>query len=120
MKKAVLFSVLALVLFSLAGCARKVNKEWVPTGGSRADATIELSFEYNPQLEIPVLNDQQGLDLAIARCKSWGYHSAEAFGGHKGTCNLMMAAGFGVSCHREIVTKQYQCLGRGSETTTKR
>ena len=117
MKKITVFALAIVVAVSalVTGCARKVEKDWVPTGGSRADATIELSFEYNPETEIPVQNEQQGLDLAIARCQSWGYRSAEPFGGHKTICTRTMPGAFGQTCYREMVTKQYQCLGRGSE-----
>ena len=116
----------ALLLAVMAGCARKVNKDWVPTGGSRADATMELSYQYNPNTEIPVIDDQQGRDLAIARCRAWGYRSAEPFsgsiiGGAISTCNETVHAGLaGPVCISRLVTKQYQCLGRGSEAPTSR
>lgn len=114
--KIVLLVCVALVGVGLAGCAKKVNKDWVPTGGSRADATIELSYEFNPELEIPQLNEQQGLELAVARCRSWGYHSAEPFGGVKSVCNKSRYQPFGGTiCYSEFVTKQYQCLGQGAE-----
>ena len=118
MRKSALFLVFMTVMVA-AGCARKVNKDWVATGGSRADATIELSYEYYPNTEMPILNEQQGLDLAIARCRSWGYRSAEAFGGAKSVCNAWMGGFDGPTCLQMLVTKQYQCLGRGSEASTK-
>ncbi|MCL2029307.1 MAG: YecR-like lipofamily protein [Deltaproteobacteria bacterium] len=117
MKKSIVLC-LALLLAVAAGCAmqRKVAKEWAATGGSRADATIELSYEYNPASEIPVLDEQQGLDLAIARCRSWGYRSAEPFGGIKRINNLQRYDPiiYG-AIYSTLVTKQFQCLGRGSE-----
>jgi hypothetical protein len=114
---------LALAVILATGCAvpKKVDKEWVATGGSRADATVELSYEYDPNREMPQTNDQQALELAKVRCRSWGYRSAEPFGGVKNVCNNMAYAGLaGMVCLSRFVTKQYQCLGRGSEASTNR
>jgi type IV pilus biogenesis protein CpaD/CtpE len=112
----VLLACVVILSFSLTGCAKKVNKEWAATGGSRESATIVLSYRYNPQAEIPILNDEQGLELAKARCRSWGFRSAEAFGGENesvefGLTNSVWTGPIGA---RNVVTKQYQCLGRDS------
>jgi hypothetical protein len=50
-----------LVIMSIQGCA--VQKQLVPTGGSRADVTIKMSFEYGA-FEVPKLDGQQGLSVA--------------------------------------------------------
>jgi len=89
----------------LAGCS--AHKEFVATGGSKADGTIELSYSYG-SFEIPKVNEEQGLQLAKKRCESWGYKNAEKFGGRKQVC--AMPSGFG--CNEFTVTMQYQCLDK--------
>lgn len=105
MKKLVI--VLALG-FSLSGCA--VNKDWSATGGSRSDGVVRLSYEMK-EFEQPQLSEQQAVNLATQRCKTWGYTGAEAFGGVTRKCN--QGGGFG-GCSQWLVTKEYQCLGTGS------
>jgi len=94
----------------LSGCA--VEKNWVATGGSRSDGVVRLSFEVG-EFEIPQLNEQQAVNLATQRCRTWGYRGAEAFGGVTRQCNQ----GSGRSCGQWIVTKEYQCTGTGSPTS---
>lgn len=89
----------------LVGCA--IHKELVATGGSKADGTIELAYTYGG-MQVPVINEEQGLQLAKKRCESWGYKNAEKFGGHKQVCS--MYGGFG--CTEFTVTIQYQCLDK--------
>lgn len=108
MKKA-LIMLAAVVL--LAGCV--TQKNWTATGGSRADATVKLSYEHS-SFEQPQLNDAQAQTLAEARCKTWGYTGAEAFGGTTSVCN--MPGGLG-GCNRFLVTKEFQCTGRGDQGT---
>ncbi len=103
MNKTILVALASVVL---ASCA--VKKELVATGGSKADGTIELSYEYGPY-EVPQINKAQGLEVAKKRCAAWGYKNAEEFGGFKTACNQF--GGFG-SCDRYIVTIQYQCLDK--------
>jgi hypothetical protein len=91
-------------LICLTGCA--TQKTLVPTGGSRADGTIELSYEHG-EFEKPVLDPAQGKVAAKARCKAWGYQDSEAFGGERQSCE--MRGGFG-GCHQWLVTVKYQCL----------
>lgn len=96
---------------SLAGCA--TVKDWSATGGSRADGVVRLSYEVG-EMEKPQLNEQQAIDLATQRCKTWGYTGAEAFGGVTSQCN--MPGGLS-GCARRIVTKEFQCTGTGSQGT---
>lgn len=103
-----LLYVAALAALTLSGCA--TVKTWSATGGSRADATVRLSYEYG-QFEQPQTNETEALNLAIARCKTWGYTGAEAFGGVTQQCN--MPGGMG-GCARFLVTKEYQCTGTGN------
>lgn len=103
MKKSTLVaSVLALCV--LQGCA--VQKELVSTGGSRADGTVKLSYEYS-MFEQPKLNALQGLSVATQRCAAWGYTGAEPFGGGTKSCTNRNNNG----CVSWMVTVQYQCTG---------
>jgi len=102
MKKILLFY--AITILGISGCATPVD--WAATGGSRADGTIKLSYQYI-RFQKPVVNSQQGIDLATRKCQAWGYTSAEAFGGATQACNGFDSSG----CNSWIVTAEYQCLG---------
>ncbi|WP_349259239.1 YecR family lipoprotein [Candidatus Binatus sp.] len=92
-------------LICLAGCA--AQKEWAATGGSRADGTVELAYEYG-MFEEPQVNEEQGVDLATSMCGGWGYTASQAFGGTMSKCEAANAYG---NCLRTLVTRKYQCLG---------
>jgi hypothetical protein len=98
-------SLIVLSLLFFVGCA--VQKDWVPTDGSRADATVRMSYEHN-ELEIPQASDGQALSLAIERCQIWGFEGAEAFGGITRSCSLPDGSG---GCSQWLVTKEFQCTG---------
>jgi hypothetical protein len=102
MKVSVFLSSSLLAIIFIQGCA--VQKELVPTGGSRADGTVKLSYEYGI-FEAPKLDAQQGMKAAQQRCSSWGYKNAEAFGGSTKTCINSSSEG----CNRWLVTIEYQC-----------
>lgn len=109
---------IAACVMLAAGCGPKsVLKDWVATGGSRSDATVELSFDLGPN-ETPITNEQQGLQMALKRCRSWGYQDVEPFGGVKRVCSEMGTdyVWGGSTCVRYMVTKEYQCIGQGTET----
>jgi hypothetical protein len=93
----------------LSGCV--TAKSWSATGGSRADATVRLSYDYGA-LESPETNELEAISLATARCKTWGYTGAEAFGGVTQQCS--MPGGMG-GCQRWQVTKEFQCTGMGNK-----
>ena len=105
--KLLLIAAAAAVLVS--GCA--TTKNWSATGGSRSDAVVRLSYEYGA-LEKPQTNETEAVNLAISRCKTWGYTGAEAFGGITQVCN--MPGGMG-GCSRFMVTKEFQCTGLGNK-----
>jgi hypothetical protein len=92
-----------VLAFGVAGCASV--KTLQATGGSRSDGTVELSYEYG-SLEAPQVQWEQGLVTARERCAAWGYSDAEAFGGHKSTCQEPSRWG----CSRHFVTMTYQCI----------
>jgi len=99
----VLFAAL-LATAVLTGCA--VQSQMVPTGGSRADGTVKLSYEFG-SFQVPKVDEAQGLAAAKQRCAAWGYTGAEPFGGSTKTCvNASMG-----SCNAFRVTVEYQCTG---------
>jgi hypothetical protein len=102
---------LGVAIITLSGCA--TTKNWSATGGSRADATVRLSYTYGP-FEQPNASEQQALDLAASRCSTWGYTGAEAFGGVEQKCNM---PGGMSGCAQFQVTKEFQCTGTGNPAT---
>ena len=111
MKKTLTKAVLICLIINLSGCA--VQKELVPTGGSRADGIVKLSYEYG-LFEAPQLNAQQGVNAAKQRCSSWGYKNAEAFGGSTKSCIIPTNKG----CNRWLVSIEYQCTEYTLNTAT--
>ena len=103
----VLLAASALVILSIQGCA--VNKQLTPTGGSRADGSIKLSYEYGA-FEVPKLDAQQGMRAAQQRCAAWGFTGAEPFGGSTKSCSRPSSSG----CMGWLVTIEYQCTGTQS------
>lgn len=93
------------ITIALSGCA--VQKDLVPTGGSRSGGTVELSYEFG-MFEQPQVDLQQGARSAAKRCQAWGYSDAEPFGGQKNQCQQFNGYG---NCIHTLVTIQYQCIG---------
>jgi len=89
----------------IAGCASQ--KEFVPTGGSRSDGTVSLSYEYG-MFEKPQVYWNHANTEAAQRCAAWGYSGAEAFGGTMQKCEAVNGYG---NCVRWLVTATYQCTG---------
>ena len=98
---------LYFVALSLLVGACTVNKIPIPTGGSRADAIIELSYDVG-MFEKPVVDWVAAKSSAAQRCRAWGYSQAEAFGGQKSQCHAYNAYG---NCLRATITLNYQCIG---------
>src|SRR5271154_4429873 len=97
---------LALVLpFYLGGCA--TTEEFVATGGSRADGTVNLEYEYG-MFQSPREDSDQGVTLAASTCAGWGYSGSQPFGGETQQCEAVNGYG---NCVRWLVTRRYQCLG---------
>ena len=91
----------AFVFFS--GCA--VQVQGVPVGGSRADGTVTLAYEYMDLIEIPEVNWEEMQKQAQDRCARWGYLNAERFGGELRDCIEQGSS----SCARWRVSIEYQC-----------
>lgn len=100
-----LLAVFAISTMCTVGCV--TAKQWNATGGSRADGTVKLSFQYG-SFEAPRVSAQQGIEVAISRCSAWGYSGAEAFGGVTKICASASSSG----CDLWTVTQDYQCTGR--------
>ncbi len=96
-----------LVTISLLISACAVNKTPIPTGGSRADGIIELSYEVG-MFEDPVVDWLSADKSASKRCQAWGYKQAEAFEGLKTECQAYNGYG---NCVQTLVTANYQCIG---------
>lgn len=101
--KARLWGALALAGV-MSACA--TQKEMVPTGGSRADGTVQLSFEYG-MFEKPVVDMSRASTTAGQRCAAWGYNGAEPFGGQMNRCEQMGQYG----CMLTLVSVTFQCTG---------
>lgn len=104
LKQATLYTTLVFSLV-LTGCA--VIKVPQPTGGSRADGTITLSYKYG-NYDKPQIDWNQATQTASKRCQSWGYTGAEKFGGQTEQC--VNRTDFG--CSLMQVNIQYQCTGK--------
>jgi hypothetical protein len=98
--------VLVALAFTMMGCA--VNKTLVPTGGSRADGVVRLSYNVGP-FETPMVDFAQGRSAAAQRCGLWGYTDAEPFGGSTSVCHSHDQYG---DCTASTVTYEYQCTGQ--------
>ena len=99
---------LLVLVFVLGGCATPMN--YAATDGSRSDGTIKLSYQFGG-FQKPVLDAQQGIELAKSKCAAWGYTGAEPFGGEVRTCTAYNQHG----CVQLLVTAEYQCLGGPSK-----
>lgn len=107
-----LIKLVGVTLF-LVGCVSSREMDWSAYGGSRADATVELGFQYNPASTKPVMDQAQADLMAKERCERWGYYTAEAFGAQKNTCQMTGTGIYQGTCIDMIVTREYQCVGDG-------
>ncbi|EHT8816943.1 hypothetical protein KYT24_004393 [Salmonella enterica] len=92
----------AAIATLLAGCA--VQKQMVATGGSKADGTVTMSYEYG-LFEAPKVDSSQAIAAAAQRCKAWGYTTAEPFGGVTKVCSMQS----GGDCMQYTVNQVFQC-----------
>jgi hypothetical protein len=96
---------IAVIMSLSTGCA--VKKDFYATGGSRADGTVDMAYDF-AQFEQPVVNPSQAQSIAQQKCSVWGYREAEAFGGKTTNCN--QRDGWGNCVAGQVVIK-YQCIG---------
>ena len=99
----------AIVMAGLvvAGCA--TVSQMTPTGGSRSDGIVKLSFEYGMFDKVQI-DQATALVNARKRCATWGYGDAEPFGGMTRQCQYYGSMG----CTRWFATVEYQCTSPGS------
>jgi hypothetical protein len=98
-----------IALLLLAACS-SVPKEWQAMDGSKADGKVILSYLFRPILDTPPVNDQGALNIAMTKCKAWGYSSASAFGAETKSCHSTSTDKDGnVGCVRLLIQKVYQC-----------
>jgi len=100
----VYFGVLAA---ALAGCA--TVSQMAATSGSRSDGIVKLSYEHGMFDKVRI-DERTAQATAVRRCGTWGYTSAEPFGGEVRQCQA--ASGYG--CTRWFVTREYQCTNGGN------
>ena len=98
-----LFVVALAVLVS--GCSSR--KDFYATGGSRADGSIDMAYDFKA-FETPVVDHKQAQSIANSKCAVWGYDRAEPFGGK--TQNCQARDGWG-NCNAGQIIVKYQCIG---------
>ena len=98
--------IVAVVASLSTGCA--VQKNYGASGGSRSDGTVKMSYTYGA-FQIPKVNEAGALEVAIKRCKSWGYDAAESFDFVDKRCQQYSPD---MGCVAWIVTKEFQCTSK--------
>lgn len=111
MPKTKLRPVLPALLTTVLLSACATPKSWTAIGGSRADGVVRLSIEEG-EMEKATYSEEQGRQLAAQRCRSWGYDSAEAFGGTTSQC--VRYGGVIVPCSLTRYTREYQCTSNAA------
>lgn len=101
--KAIIMSMTFLLL--LSGCSA-TKKDMIPMGGSKADGTVRMGYDYG-MFESPKVDILQAETLAAKKCKTWGYDGAEAFGGQNSICAQPGPYG----CEKTNVSVEFQCIG---------
>lgn len=110
--RATLLVVSLCAVTALSGCA--VKKDFYAMGGSRADGTVDMAYDFK-QFEQPVVNQEQALSIAQSKCRVWGYRDAEPFGGKTQNCYQMN--GYGTCIAGQVIIK-YQCHGEGNSSAS--
>lgn len=90
----------------ISGCAPTL-KYLVVSGGSKADGTLTMAYEYT-NAEYPEVQWDAANVSATERCSGWGYSGAELFGAYTKDCVRRSATGG--QCVRWRVTYTYQCV----------
>jgi putative integron gene cassette protein len=92
-----------ITLLGVTACATQVTP--APTGGSKADGIVTLSYELG-EFQQAIIDSNRAMQNALKRCQAWGYSSAEKFEGQKRQC--LQYGGFG-GCARYLISEDYQC-----------
>jgi hypothetical protein len=91
-----------LPFLTFAAC--EVAKTPVPTGGSKSDGLVAVSYDVGPY-EVPLVDWEAAQASATKRCNAWGYPKADPFEGVKNQCSQFTYSG----CAVQTVTRTYQC-----------
>ncbi|WP_228393041.1 YecR family lipoprotein [Pseudomonas helleri] len=94
-----------MLVVAVTGCSSR--KDFYATGGSRADGSIDMAYDFK-QFETPIVDINQAKKIANDKCAVWGYERAEAFGGKIVSCEARN--GFGDCVAGQTIIK-YQCIG---------
>lgn len=97
---------LIMVAVMVTGCA-PTRKDFYATGGSRADGSIDMAYDFIAGEDI-VVDPLQAQSIAGSKCTVWGYERAEAFGGKSENCLTRSGSG---ECEVGQVIVKYQCIG---------
>jgi hypothetical protein len=98
---------------SLAGCATPAPL--MVTGGSPSDGTIFMSTgDFGAFSKRPVIDLDKAQKMALRRCASWGYSSAERFDAMRTVCTGRNA--YGCVAWEDRVS--YQCTNPTNAATT--
>lgn len=101
-----------LGVLAVAGCmnANPEPKIAVAMGGSKADGTITMGYNYTLYDQLAQADMRRATKDAAQRCSLWGYTSAQPFGGVTDVCHQRgtgLAAGACLNGTRSTV---FQCL----------
>lgn len=103
MKKQILIALVGGAL--LSGCAA-VHKTPMPSGGSKSDGTVDLSYTVS-FMEYVQPNWEEAQKKATERCKAWGYSKARPFSSDQRKCNRWGT--ISRDCTQDLITRTYQC-----------
>lgn len=98
---------LTIIAALVAGCGA-TRKEFYAAGGSRADGTIDMAYDFIKKDKKIVADPRQAESIASNKCMVWGYQRAEAFGGKGENCHARAKSG---QCIAGQVIVKYQCIG---------
>lgn len=98
--------VVPLALLGLIACTETI-KVPQPTGGSRADASVVLSYQVG-MFEVVSPDWVTAQSNANNRCRAWGYSKADPFEGLQNKCERTDMYG---NCVMQTISRTYQCLG---------
>ena len=102
---------LVMLAVAITGCSSR--KDFHATGGSRADGSIDMAYDFKP-FETPIVDINQAESIATSKCAVWGYQRAEPFGGKTQICQTRDGWG---NCTAGQVVVKYQCIGNITPST---
>jgi len=98
--KIIILALATIALFT--NC--EVDKYLAVSGGSKANGTVELFYDYG-SFQKPILHMEQGKAEASRRCQNWGYSGSEFFDVYTKKCITATTSG----CSVWRVTYNCQC-----------